>query len=107
MEAVAARKQQLEEMNRHLCQNAGEVRESVRDLALSNEKFRELLDFPDEKLSIKEYVAMCFYEAVLSLWSQLAKLSMKRDKAAEELDTNRTHMKGLMESNEEERQDMH
>lgn len=45
---------------------------------------------------------MRFYEAITPLRSQLAELSMKRDRAAEDLDTNRTHMKGLMESYEEE-----
>lgn len=45
---------------------------------------------------------MSLYEVVTPLQSQLAELSVKRDRAAEELDTNRTHMSGLMKSYEEE-----
>lgn len=99
MEAVVARKQQLEEMNHHLRQNPGEVWESIRDL----NQYKELLDLPNEKISIQECVSILFYEALTPLRSQPVKVSVKRDRAAEELDTNRTRMKGLMESYEEER----
>lgn len=58
MEAVLARQQQLEEMNHHLCQRAGEVQTSFRDLDLSQDKYQELRNLPDDKISIQEYVAV-------------------------------------------------
>lgn len=58
MEAVLARQQQLEEMNRHLCQSAGDVRKSIRDLDLSQDKYQELCSLPHDKISIQEYVAV-------------------------------------------------
>ncbi|TNM99627.1 hypothetical protein fugu_012660 [Takifugu bimaculatus] len=103
MEAVLARQQQLEEMNHRLCQSAGEVRTSFRDLDLSQDKYQELRNLPDDKISVQEYVAMRFYEAVTPLRSQVAQLSVKTDSLTEELDTNRTQMRGLMDSYEEER----
>lgn len=103
VEAVVARKQQLEELNRHLCQNASEGWESIQDLDLSGQRCQELLELPDENISIQEYVAMRFYEAVSPLRFQLAELSLERDRAVEELDTSRGHMKGLVKSYEEER----
>lgn len=58
MEAVLARQRQLEKMNHHLCQSAGEVRTSFRDLDLSQDKYQELRNLPDDKISIQEYVAV-------------------------------------------------
>lgn len=40
---------------------------------------------------------MRFYEAVTPLRSQVAQLSVKTDSLTEELDTNRTQMRGLMD----------
>uniref|UniRef100_A0A8C4E6F8 Progesterone immunomodulatory binding factor 1 n=1 Tax=Dicentrarchus labrax TaxID=13489 RepID=A0A8C4E6F8_DICLA len=103
MEAILLRQQQLEETNRQLCEKAGELRWSLRDLDISQERYRELRDLPDDKISIQEYVAMRFYEAVTPLRTQLNELTVKRGSLNEELDTHRTQMKALMESYEEER----
>ncbi|XP_041644591.1 progesterone-induced-blocking factor 1 isoform X1 [Cheilinus undulatus] len=103
METILLRQQQLEETNRQLCERAGELRRSLRDLDISEEKYQELRDLPEDKMSIQEYTAMRFYEAVTPLRSQLAELSVKRDTVTAELDTHRTQMKALLESYEEER----
>ncbi|GAA6229646.1 progesterone-induced-blocking factor 1 [Lates japonicus] len=103
MEAILLRQQQLEETNRQLCEKAGELRRSLRDLDISQDRYQELRDLPEDKISIQEYVAMRFYEVVTPLRAQLAELSVKRGSLTEELDTHRTQMKALMESYEEER----
>uniref|UniRef100_A0A671TST6 Progesterone immunomodulatory binding factor 1 n=1 Tax=Sparus aurata TaxID=8175 RepID=A0A671TST6_SPAAU len=103
MEAILLRQQQLEETNRQLCEKAGELRRSLRDLDISQDRYQELRNLPDDKISIQEYVAMRFYEVVTPLRAQLAELSVKRGCLTEDLDTNRTQMKALMESYEEER----
>ncbi len=58
MEAILLRQQQLEETNRQLCEKAGELRRSLRDLDISQDRYQELRDLPDDKISIQEYVAV-------------------------------------------------
>nr|XP_040034397.1 LOW QUALITY PROTEIN: progesterone-induced-blocking factor 1 [Gasterosteus aculeatus aculeatus] len=103
MEAILLRQQQLEETNRQLCEKAGELRRSLRDLDISRDRYQELRDLPDDQISIQEYVAVRFYEAVTPLRAQLAELSAKRDGLTDDANTHRTQMKALMKSYEEER----
>ncbi|KAM6916115.1 progesterone-induced-blocking factor 1 [Xenentodon cancila] len=103
MEAILFRQQQLEETNRQLRERAGELRRSLRDLDISQDRYQELRSLPDEKISIQEYVAMRFYEAVTPLRAQLTQLNVQKGYLTEELDLHRTKMKTLMESYEEER----
>uniref|UniRef100_A0A8D3BS22 Progesterone-induced-blocking factor 1 n=1 Tax=Scophthalmus maximus TaxID=52904 RepID=A0A8D3BS22_SCOMX len=91
MEAILLRQQQLEETNRQLCEKAGELRRSLRDLDISQDRYQELHNLPEEKISIQEYVAMRFYQVVTPLRSQLAELSVKKGTLTEEVDTQRTH----------------
>lgn len=58
MEAILLRQQQLEETNRQLCEKSGELRRSLRDLDLPRDRYQELRDLPDDKLSIQEYVSV-------------------------------------------------
>lgn len=58
MEAILLRQQQLEETNRQLCEKAGDLRKSLRDLDISQERYQELRDLPEDKLSIQEYLAV-------------------------------------------------
>lgn len=58
MEAVLARQQQLEGINRRLCQGAAEVRKSIRDLDLPRDQYQELQNLPDDKISVQEHVAV-------------------------------------------------
>lgn len=58
METILLRQQQLEETNRQLCEKAGELRKSLRDLEISLDRYQELRDLPEDKLSIQEYVAV-------------------------------------------------
>ncbi|XP_076839646.1 progesterone-induced-blocking factor 1 [Brachyhypopomus gauderio] len=103
MDAILVRQKQLEETNRQLCERAGDVRRSLRDLELSEEKYSELRNLPDDKLSIPEYVAVRFYEAVTPLRSLVTELQVKKSSLSEDLDSQRDQIKALMESYEEER----
>lgn len=103
MEAILSRQKQLEETNRQLCDKAGELRRSLRDLDISEDKYQELRGLPEDKISIQEYVAVRFYEVVTPLRAQLSELSVKKNDLTEELSIHRTQTKDLMESYEEER----
>ncbi|KAK6325893.1 hypothetical protein J4Q44_G00052350 [Coregonus suidteri] len=103
MDGILLRQKQLEETNRQLCDKAGDLRRSLRDLELTEDKYKELRDIPEEKLSIPEYVAVCFYEVVSPLKAQLSELHVKKTSLADDLDIHRTQIKALMESYEEER----
>lgn len=67
MEAILLRQQQLEETNRQLCEKAGELRRSLRDLDISQDRYQELRDLPEDKISIQEYVAVSIVFTNLSL----------------------------------------
>ncbi|XP_041867119.1 progesterone-induced-blocking factor 1 [Melanotaenia boesemani] len=103
METILLRQQQLEETNRQLCQKAGELRRSLRDLEISQERYQELCSLPEDNISIQEYVAMRFYETVTPLRTQLTQHSVQKEYLTEELDLHRSKIKALMESYEEER----
>ncbi|XP_069000612.1 progesterone-induced-blocking factor 1 [Embiotoca jacksoni] len=103
MEAILLRQQQLEETNRQLCEKGGELRRSLRDLDISQDRYQELCGLPDDKISIQEYVAMRFFEVVTPLRAQLSDLRVKKADLTEEMDIHRTQMKTLITSYEEER----
>ncbi|KAJ8003377.1 hypothetical protein DPEC_G00147700 [Dallia pectoralis] len=103
MEGILQRQKQLEETNRHLCDKAGDVRRSLRDLELTEEKYTELRDVPEENLSISEYVAVRFYEVITPLRAQLSELHVTKNCLTDDLDTHRAQIKALMESYDVER----
>uniref|UniRef100_A0A8K9WXJ6 Progesterone immunomodulatory binding factor 1 n=1 Tax=Oncorhynchus mykiss TaxID=8022 RepID=A0A8K9WXJ6_ONCMY len=103
MDGILLRQKQLEETNRQLCDKAGDLRRSLRDLELTEDKYKELRDIPEERLSITEYVAVYFYEVVSPLKAQLSELHVKRNSLTDDLETHRTEIKALMKSYEEER----
>ncbi|XP_052367697.1 progesterone-induced-blocking factor 1-like [Oncorhynchus keta] len=96
MDGILLRQKQLEETNRRLCDKAGDLRRSLRDLELTEDKYKELRDIPEERLSITEYVAVCFYEVVSPLKAQLSELHVKRNSLTDDLETHRTEIKALM-----------
>ena len=58
MDGILQRQQQLEETNRQLCDRAGQLRRSLRELDVPQARYQELQALPDDKLSIPEYVAV-------------------------------------------------
>ncbi|XP_029112819.1 progesterone-induced-blocking factor 1 isoform X2 [Scleropages formosus] len=103
MDAILLRQRQLEETNQRLSEKAGDIRRSLRDLELTEEKYAELKEFPEEKLSIPEYVSVRFHEVVTPLRVQVKELQIRNSNLTEDLDSHRSQIKALMESYEEER----
>ena len=58
LEAVRTKQQHLEAANERLREKAGDVRKSLRDLSLSEEKYYQLKGMPEEELSLRDYVAV-------------------------------------------------
>ncbi|XP_073699086.1 progesterone-induced-blocking factor 1 [Garra rufa] len=103
MDTIMLRQKQLEETNHQLCDRAGDLRRSLRDLELSEEKYVELKELPEDKLTIPEYVAIRFYEVVNPLRALVTELQVKKSNLNEDLDSHRNQIRSLMESYEEER----
>ncbi|XP_062383325.1 progesterone-induced-blocking factor 1 [Sardina pilchardus] len=103
MDAILLRQKQLEETNRQLGEKAGDLRRSLRDLELTEERYLELRELPEDKLSISEYVAVRFYEVVTPLRSLVTELQGRKNALSDDVESNRGQLKSLMESYEEER----
>ncbi|XP_047659242.1 progesterone-induced-blocking factor 1 isoform X3 [Tachysurus fulvidraco] len=103
MDTILVRQKQLEDTNRQLCERAGDIRRSLRDVELSEEKYLELRDLPEDKLSIPEYVAVRFYEVVTPLRALVTELQAKKHQLMDDLDSHRKQINSLMESYEDER----
>lgn len=58
METILLRQKQLEETNHQLREKAGDVRRNLRDLELTEEQYVKLKSFPEDQLSIPEYVSV-------------------------------------------------
>lgn len=58
METILLRQKQLEETNRQLREKAGDIRRNLRDFELTEEQYMKLKGFPEDQLSIPEYVSV-------------------------------------------------
>lgn len=58
METILVRQKQLEETNLQLREKAGDIRRNLRDIELTNEQYMKLKSFPEDQLSIPEYVSV-------------------------------------------------
>ncbi|XP_069614237.1 progesterone-induced-blocking factor 1 [Ranitomeya imitator] len=103
METILSRLKQSEETNQHLRERAGSIRRGLRDLELTKEAYDNLSGLPEDQLSIPEYVAVRFYEALHPLKTKMSDLQMKNEKQCEEMDGGKQQLKRLLESYEEER----
>ncbi|XP_051016864.1 progesterone-induced-blocking factor 1 [Acomys russatus] len=103
METILLRQKQLEETNHQLREKAGDVRRNLRDLELTEEQYVKLKSFPEDQLSIPEYVSIRFYELVNPLRKEIYELQVKRNELYEELSTNKGQLKQLTETYEEDR----
>ncbi|XP_053419815.1 progesterone-induced-blocking factor 1 isoform X3 [Nycticebus coucang] len=103
METILLRQKQLEETNSQLREKAGDVRRNLRDFDLTEEQYMKLKAFPEDQLSIPEYVSIRFYELVTPLKKEICELQVKKNYLAEELSTNKDHLKQLTETYEEDR----
>ncbi|XP_075805702.1 progesterone-induced-blocking factor 1 isoform X1 [Microtus pennsylvanicus] len=103
METILLRQKQLEETNHQLREKAGDVRRNLRDLELTEEQYVRLKSFPEDQLSIPEYVSIRFYELVNPLRKEIYELQVKKNELSEELSTNKGQLKQLTETYEEDR----
>ncbi|XP_063506996.1 progesterone-induced-blocking factor 1 isoform X3 [Pongo pygmaeus] len=103
METILLRQKQLEETNLQLREKAGDVRRNLRDFELTEEQYIKLKAFPEDHLSIPEYVSVRFYELVNPLRKEICELQVKKNALAEELSTNKSQLKQLTETYEEDR----
>nr|XP_020145905.1 progesterone-induced-blocking factor 1 isoform X3 [Microcebus murinus] len=103
METILLRQKQLEETNHQLREKAGDVRRNLRDFDLTEEQYLKLKAFPEDQLSIPEYVSIRFYELVNPLRKENCELQLKKNNLAEELSTNKDQLKQLTETYEEDR----
>ncbi|KAK6487169.1 progesterone-induced-blocking factor 1 isoform X1 [Huso huso] len=103
MDTILLRQKQLEETNLQLREKAGDIRRSLRDLELTEDKYLELKELPEDQLSIPEYVSIKFYEVVHLLRAKVGELQAKKNSLSEDLGSHRSELKSLMESYNEER----
>ncbi|XP_032258762.1 progesterone-induced-blocking factor 1 isoform X2 [Phoca vitulina] len=103
METILLRQKQLEETNTQLREKAGDVRRNLRDFELTEEQYVKLKGFPEDQLSIPEYVSIRFYELVNPLRKEISELQVKKNDLSEELSENKGQLKQLTETYEEDR----
>ncbi|XP_053072362.1 progesterone-induced-blocking factor 1 isoform X2 [Acinonyx jubatus] len=103
METILLRQKQLEETNTQLREKAGDIRRNLRDFELTEEQYMKLKGFPEDQLSIPEYVSIRFYELVNPLRKEISELQMKKNDLLEELSENKGQLKQLTETYEEDR----
>uniref|UniRef100_A0A8D2ALM6 Progesterone immunomodulatory binding factor 1 n=1 Tax=Sciurus vulgaris TaxID=55149 RepID=A0A8D2ALM6_SCIVU len=103
METILLRQKQLEETNLQLREKAGDIRRNLRDFELTEEQYMKLKAFPEDQLSIPEYVSIRFYELVNPLRKEICELQVKKNDLSEELSTNKGQLKQLTEAHEEDR----
>ncbi|XP_025779804.1 progesterone-induced-blocking factor 1 [Puma concolor] len=97
METILLRQKQLEETNTQLREKAGDIRRNLRDFELTEEQYMKLKGFPEDQLSIPEYVSIRFYELVNPLRKEISELQVKKNDLLEELSENKGQLKQLTE----------
>ena len=60
LEMVRTKQQHLESANERLREKAGDVRKTLKDLSLTEEKYFQLKALTDDDLSLRDYVAVSF-----------------------------------------------
>ncbi|XP_070265054.1 progesterone-induced-blocking factor 1 isoform X3 [Myotis yumanensis] len=103
METILLRQKQLEETNLQLREKAGDIRRNLRDFELTEEQYMKLKGFPEDQLSIPEYVSIRFYELMDPLKKEISELQVKKNYLSEELTENKSQLKQLTETYEEDR----
>ncbi|XP_006864380.1 PREDICTED: progesterone-induced-blocking factor 1 [Chrysochloris asiatica] len=103
METILRRQKQLEETNLQLREKAGDIRRNLRDFELAEEQYLKLKTFPEDQLSIPEYVSLRFYELVNPLRKEICELQVKKNELSEESSAYKGQLRQLTETYEEER----
>lgn len=68
LEEVSKRQHQLESTNLMLREKAGDVRKSLKDLELSEERYYELRSLSEDEISLRDYVAVSHLGVILTIY---------------------------------------
>uniref|UniRef100_UPI00358E464E progesterone-induced-blocking factor 1 isoform X2 n=1 Tax=Myxine glutinosa TaxID=7769 RepID=UPI00358E464E len=102
LETIMAKQRKVEDTNRELRVHAGEVRRSLRDLEITSDQYSDLRILPEEELSIRDCVALQFYEALQPLQKECEELRERKSNLAADLSAVRSQLQVATERNEEE-----
>ncbi|XP_070554404.1 progesterone-induced-blocking factor 1-like [Ptychodera flava] len=103
LDAIMKRQHHLEKTNSELQRKAGDIRRSLKDVELSENEYFELKTKSEEQMTLKEYVALTFYDAVNPLKQQVEDLKTKNRILDQDLNQYRDDYKMIKEDFEQER----
>ncbi|XP_033743341.1 progesterone-induced-blocking factor 1-like [Pecten maximus] len=104
LEDVRQRQKHLESTNERLQEKAGNVRRTLKDLDVSEDKYYELRSQSEEDVSLRDFVAMRLYEAVRPLSTEIDQLRLRNKTLEEETNAYSKDVVELREKLDEERQ---
>lgn len=100
---VRQKQQQLEATNEKLQEKAGNVRRSLRDLGLSEDRYYELRGQNEDDLSLRDFVAIKFYETVRPVQTECDQLRLRNTTLEAEVRSMSKQITELQGKLEEER----
>uniref|UniRef100_A0A8C4NFH1 Progesterone immunomodulatory binding factor 1 n=1 Tax=Eptatretus burgeri TaxID=7764 RepID=A0A8C4NFH1_EPTBU len=98
LETILDKQRKLEDTNRDLRLRAGVVRRSLRDLEITSEQYSDLRILPEEELSIRDFVALQFYEALQPLQKECDELHERKGNLAADLSAVRSQLQVVTEA---------
>lgn len=103
LEEVRQKQKQLEATNERLQERAGNVRRSLKDLDLTEDRFYELRTSSEDDLSLRDYVALRLFEKTRPLETEIEQLRLKLKTLGESDKAQTKQILDLQEKLEEER----
>lgn len=104
LDEVRQKQRHLEATNERLQERAGNVRRSLRDLDLNEDRFYELKGASEDEIALRDYVAMRLFEKTKPLETEVEQLRLKV-KTLESADKSQSkELLDLQEALDEERQ---
>ena len=104
LEELRKKQHQLEATNERLQEKAGNVRRSLRDLDLTEERFFELKTTSDDDLSLRDYVAVRLFERTRPLDIEIEQLKLTIKASQENEKSLRKEVQDLQSQLDDERQ---
>ncbi|XP_052675379.1 progesterone-induced-blocking factor 1-like [Crassostrea angulata] len=105
LEEVRQRQKQLESTNERLEEKAGNVRRTLRDLDITEDKYYELRGQSEEDISLREYVAMKMFEAVRPLQTEIDQMRLRNKTLEDQTKSFSKEVLELQEKLDAERQE--
>ncbi|KAK3100601.1 hypothetical protein FSP39_022354 [Pinctada imbricata] len=104
LEELQQRQKQLESTNERLQEKAGNVRRSLKDLELTEDRYYELRAQNEDDISLRDFVAMRLFEAARPLQTEIDQLRIRVKTVEEENKANSKEVLELQEKLTEERE---